>query len=63
MTLRRGVRSAGLALVSAALVLLVLTVFADNPLIRGLETASLDLRFRLARGSPAGVASGSDSRG
>ena len=47
MTLPRGVRSAGVALVSAALVVLVFTVLADNPLVRGLETASLDLRFRL----------------
>ena len=54
MTLPRGVRSAGLALVSAALVLLVLTVFADNPLIRGLETATLDLRFRLRGVRPPG---------
>jgi hypothetical protein len=47
VSLPRGVRSAGLALVSAALVALVFTVFADNPVVRGLETASLDLRFRL----------------
>jgi CHASE2 domain-containing sensor protein len=47
VTLPRGVRSAGVALISAALVVLVFTVLADNPLIRGLETASLDLRFRL----------------
>jgi hypothetical protein len=33
------VRSAGVALVSAALVVLVFTVLADYPLIRGLETA------------------------
>jgi CHASE2 domain-containing sensor protein len=26
---------------------LLFTVFADNPVVRGLETASLDLRFRL----------------
>jgi len=54
VTLPRGARSAGLALVSAALVLLVLTVFADDPLIRGLETASLDLRFRLRGVRPPG---------
>jgi adenylate cyclase len=35
-------------------VLLVLTVFADNPLVRGLETASLDLRFRLRGARPPG---------
>jgi len=45
--LRRGLRSAGLALVGAAVVVLLFTVFADNPVVRGLETASLDLRFRL----------------
>jgi adenylate cyclase len=54
VTLPRGTRSAGLALVSAALVLLVLTTFADTPLIRGLETASLDLRFRLRGPRPPG---------
>jgi CHASE2 domain-containing sensor protein len=47
MTLWRGTRSAGLALISAAVVGLLFTVFADNPVVRGLETASLDLRFRL----------------
>jgi hypothetical protein len=47
VTLGRGARSAGLALTSAAIVVLLFTVFADNPLVRGLETASLDLRFRL----------------
>ncbi|HWZ68786.1 MAG TPA: adenylate/guanylate cyclase domain-containing protein [Stellaceae bacterium] len=47
MRLRRGVRSAGLALIGAAVVVLLFTVFADNPVVRGLETASLDLRFRL----------------
>jgi adenylate cyclase len=36
-----------LALMGAALVVLLFTVFADNPVVRGLETASLDLRFRL----------------
>jgi adenylate cyclase len=52
--LPRGVRSASLALVSAALVTLVFAVFADNPVIRGLETASLDLRFRLRGVRPPG---------
>jgi adenylate cyclase len=52
--LPRGVRSAGLALISAALMALVFTVFADNPVIRGLETASLDLRFRLRGVRPPG---------
>jgi len=54
VTLPRRLRSAGLALVSAALVLLVFTIFADNPLIRGLETASLDLRFRVRGVRPPG---------
>jgi len=54
VTLPRGVRSAGLALVSVALVMLGFTVFADNPLLRGLETASLDLRFRLRGARPPG---------
>ncbi len=54
MTLPRGARSAGLALVSAALVVLVFTVCADNSVIRGLETASLDLRFRLRGVRPPG---------
>jgi adenylate cyclase len=48
------VRSAVLALVSAALVVLVFAVFADHPVIRGLETASLDLRFRLRGARPPG---------
>jgi adenylate cyclase len=34
--------------------MLVFTVFAANPLIRGLETASLDLRFRLREVRPPG---------
>ena len=55
--LRRRARSAGLALISAAIVVLLFTVSADNPLVRGLETASLDLRFRL-RGPPPARARG-----
>ena len=54
MTLRRGARSAGLALIGAAVVVLLFTVFADNPVVRGLETASLDLRFRLRGIRPPG---------
>jgi adenylate cyclase len=54
VTLPRGICSAGLALVSAALVALVFTVFADNPVLRGLETASLDLRFRVRGVRPPG---------
>ena len=43
----RGVREAALALVIALSVLFVLTDVADWGVLRGLETASLDLRFRL----------------
>jgi adenylate cyclase len=50
--LPRGIRSAALALTAAAAVLLLFAVFADNPVIRGLETASLDLRFRLRGARP-----------
>jgi adenylate cyclase len=52
--MRPGVRSAGLALIAAAIVVSAFTVFADNPVIRGLETASLDLRFRLRGAHPPG---------
>ena len=51
---RRGLRSAGLALIAAAVVVLLFTVFADNPVVRGIETASLDLRFRLRGVRPPG---------
>ena len=54
MILPRSLRSGGLALTSAALVVLVFVVFADNPVIRGLETASLDLRLRLRGVRPPG---------
>ena len=43
----RGVREAGLAFVIALAVLFVLTAIQNSAVIRGLETASLDLRFRL----------------
>jgi adenylate cyclase len=52
--LPRGLRSAGLALAAAAIVLFAFAVFADMPLLRGLETASLDLRFRLRGVRPPG---------
>jgi len=52
VTLPRGARSAGLALISAAVVMLLFTIFADTQVVRGLETASLDLRFRV-RGARA----------
>ena len=45
--LRRGARSGGLALIGAAPYAAAVPVFADRPMLRGLETASLDLRFRL----------------
>jgi adenylate cyclase len=48
----RGVREAGLAFTIAMAVLLFLTAW-DPILIRGLETASLDLRFRLRGAKPA----------
>jgi len=54
VTLPRRVRSASLALISAADVALLFTIFADHPLLRGLETASLDLRFRLRGVRPPG---------
>jgi hypothetical protein len=50
VTLPRGVRSAGVALVSTALMVLVFTVLADNPLIRGLETARPGRRVALVFG-------------
>jgi len=49
---RRGVREAGLAFAIAIGVLLFLTAW-DSALIRALETASLDLRFRLRGAKPA----------
>jgi adenylate cyclase len=48
----RGLREAAVALGLAVAVLAVLTALANRPLLRGLETASLDLRFRL-RGATA----------
>jgi adenylate cyclase len=54
VTLPRGTRSAGLAALAAVAVLLLATVFADNPVVRGLETQSLDLRFRLRGPRPPG---------
>ncbi len=47
----RGVREAGLAFIVATGVLVFLTAW-DPTLIRGLETASLDLRFRLRGTKP-----------
>jgi CHASE2 domain-containing sensor protein len=56
MTLPRGMRAAALAVLAAAVVLFVFATFADTPVIRGLETASLDLRFRLRGPRPPGPA-------
>ena len=53
MRLTRGAREAGLALVVAAVVLL-LFMLDGSSLLRGLETASLDLRFRLRGAKPPG---------
>jgi len=50
----RGVREAGLAFIIATGTLLFLTAW-DPALIRGLETASLDLRFRLRGTKPPGA--------
>ena len=47
----RGLREAGLALAAALAVLLPLTLFAPG-VVRELETASLDLRFRLRGALP-----------
>jgi adenylate cyclase len=43
----RGLREAAIGLAIALAVLLALARFADWPVLRGLETASLDLRFRV----------------
>jgi adenylate cyclase len=50
----RGLREAAIALAIALAVLFVLTKFADWPVLRGLETASLDLRFRIRGRIPPG---------
>jgi len=43
----RGIREAGIGLIIALAALLVLSPFQNWAVLRGLETASLDLRFRL----------------
>src|SRR5215216_5033296 len=53
MVWRKGLREAALALVVAMAVLLPLTMHAPG-LLRDLETASLDLRFRLRGAVPPG---------
>ena len=40
-------RETGLALIAAAVVVLLFAVFGGTAVLRGLETASLDLRFRI----------------
>jgi len=42
----RGVREGGLALLSAGAVLLIAALWEERPVLRDLETASLDLHFR-----------------
>ncbi|HVH77108.1 MAG TPA: adenylate/guanylate cyclase domain-containing protein [Stellaceae bacterium] len=54
MRLPRGLRSAGLAIAAAACVTFAFARFADMPLLRGLETAALDLHFRLRGVRPPG---------
>jgi adenylate cyclase len=49
---RRGVREAALGLIAAALVMLIAHLGSGE--MRGIETASLDLRFRLRGAEPAG---------
>jgi len=53
LTWPRGIREAGLALIVAATALLGLNS-RDSALLRGMETASLDLRFRLRGARPPG---------
>ncbi len=50
---RRGVAEAAVALVVALAVLVPLTAYANWGVLRGLETSSLDLRFRLRGALPA----------
>jgi len=47
VTVPRGTREAGLALVAALVVLMVAGMLANTTVLRGLETASFDLRFRI----------------
>ncbi|HXM71551.1 MAG TPA: CHASE2 domain-containing protein, partial [Thermoanaerobaculia bacterium] len=56
MTFPRGTREAGLALIAAAVVVLVFALFGTTAVLRGLETASLDLRFRIRGVRPPGPA-------
>ncbi len=54
MSFPRGSREAGLALAAAAAVLLLFSFFGNSGLLRALETASLDFRFRLRGVRPPG---------
>ena len=54
MTAPRGVREAALALIAALAVVLLFGAVGDTTMLRGLETASLDLRFRLRGVKPPG---------
>ncbi len=54
MAFPRGTREAGLALLAAGVTLLLLVGFSDTIVLRGLETASLDLRFRIRGVQPPG---------
>ena len=48
----KGAREGALALVIAGAVVLAFLAFGDSTVLRGLETASLDLRFRLRGPEP-----------
>jgi len=54
--LPRGMREAGIALAAAFVVLVVMALLANTTIVRGLETASLDLRFRIRGAIPPGDA-------
>ena len=47
MSFPRGTREAGLALIAAAVVVTLYAFLGTSAILRGLETASLDLRFRI----------------
>ena len=56
MSFPRGTREAGLALLAAAVIAVVFALFGTTAVLRGLETASLDLRFRIRGVRPPGPA-------
>src|SRR5580698_371354 len=47
MRFPRGTREAGLAVITAITIALLFAALGNNATVRGLETESLDLRFRL----------------